>query len=247
MATTSLEDKQYKHEDYAVRSNDAYALSKYQIILSWLPGTEGLRVLNAGCGSGEMTALLARRSSWQVDAFDVDPEAIHLSHALNERLGLTNIQLYEADLESHSGNDYDIIVCNDVLEHLADDANAVSKLVQMLKPDGILCISVPALQWLFGYHDRLLGHYRRYNHHTLTRLLSPYVLVKRCRYFGCSLVPIAIWYSLLLKRNYPVSEGTGMSLRARVLNACLKLEQKIALPWGTSLLALGVAPEQGQL
>jgi hypothetical protein len=56
-----------------------------------------------------------------------------------------------------------------------------------------------------------------------------------------------VWYSLLAKKNYPVSESMGMSLRARVLNACLKLEQQMRLPWGTSLLALGVAPEQSQL
>lgn len=245
MESTSSEDIQYKHEDYAVRSNDAYAQSKYQIIMNWLPHTDGLHVLNAGCGSGEMTALLAQSSSWVVDACDNDPEAIRLSGALVESLSLTNVHLYEVDIESHAGRDYDIIVCIDVLEHLPYDSPAVASLMQMLKPGGMLCVSVPALQWLFGYHDRMLGHHRRYSRRTLSALLSPYLKVKRCRYFGCTLIPIAVWYSLLRKKGYPVSGSTGMSLRARALKVFLRLEISVPLPSGTSVLALAVAPEKG--
>jgi 2-polyprenyl-3-methyl-5-hydroxy-6-metoxy-1,4-benzoquinol methylase len=241
--TLSQEDKQYKHDAYSVRHQDAYALSKDWIILNWLPQNEGLRVLNAGCGSGEMTALLAQQASWQVDAIDNDPEAIRLSELLAERLSLTNIQLFEVGIESHIGSDYDIIVCIDVLEHLPEPDTAVARLVQMLKPGGTFCASVPALQWLFGYHDRMLGHYRRYNQNTLRALLSPYLRVEYCRYFGFALIPIAMWYSLLLRKNYPVSESMSLSFRARILELFLKLERKVPLPWGTSVLALATAPE----
>lgn len=232
------EDTQYKHEDYAVRSDDAYAMSKYQIILRWLPRKEGLRVLNAGCGSGEMTMLLARNSSWQVDAIDVDQEAVSLSLALKQRLGLRNVRIYRAEIETYTGRDYDIIVCNDVLEHLPNDREAAAKLAQMLKPGGLLCVSVPALQWLFGYHDEELGHYRRYNRAQITSVLAPYTRVECCRYFGCALIPIALWYSGLTRKPYPVRESTGDSFRARILNAFLRLEQRIAFPSGTSVLVL---------
>lgn len=237
------EDTQYKHDDYAVRNNDAYALSKYQIILNWLPNFDGLRVLNAGCGSGEMTALLAKNPTWHVDAFDVDAEAIALSRAMKEELNLQNVTIYEAGIESFTGKNYDIVVCNDVLEHLPDPVNAVSHLTKMLKSGGVLCVSVPALQWLFGYHDQLLGHYRRYNRKMLINLLSPHMKVTHCRYFGFTLIPIAVWYSLLRKKNYPVSESTGVSFKARILNSFLSMERSIPFPIGTSLLAFGVAPE----
>ncbi len=197
----TYEDVQYKHADYAVRSNDAYAMAKYQIILRWLPEKEGLRVLNAGCGSGEMTALLARNSLWQVDAIDVDPEAIQLSQALKEKFSLTNVNVYQTSIEGHTGRDYDIVICNDVLEHLENDAEAVIKLTRMLKPGGILCVSVPAGQWLFGYHDHLLGHYRRYDRRTLLALLSTHVSVSQCRYFAFTLIPIAILYSKVLRKK----------------------------------------------
>ncbi len=244
MAAVPQEDTRYKHDDYAVRSNDAYAMAKYQVILNWLPKTEGLRVLNAGCGSGEMTALLARQRSWQVDAIDVDPEAIQLSQTIKQELRLTNVNIYETGIEAHTGRDYDIIICNDVLEHLADDNANAKALAAMLKPGGMLCVSVPALQSLFGYHDELLGHYRRYDRRMLTTLLSPYVVVKHCRYFAFTLIPIALLYSKILRKNYPVQQSTGVSLGARILNACFNLEKAIIFPLGTSLLACAVAPSQ---
>lgn len=238
------EDTRYKHDDYAVRSNDAYAMAKYQVILNWLPQTNGLRVLNAGCGSGEMTALLARNRTWQVDAIDVDTEAIQLSQALKAELGLRNVSIYETGIEGHERRDYDIIVCNDVLEHLSDDDANVQAMVKMLKPGGILCISVPALQSLFGYHDELLGHYRRYNKQRLMALLAPYAAVRHCRYFAFTLIPIAILYSKILRKNYPVQQSTGASLPAKILNACLNAEKTVVFPAGTSLLAYAVVPGQ---
>jgi cyclopropane fatty-acyl-phospholipid synthase-like methyltransferase len=63
-----MENILYKHADYEIRSQDPDALAKYRIVLSWLPDTDGLRVLNSGCGTGEMTALLSENRSWQVDA-----------------------------------------------------------------------------------------------------------------------------------------------------------------------------------
>src|SRR5258708_31934649 len=166
------ENPQYKHADYSIRSRDPYALTKYKIIMSWMAEEAVLRVLNAGCGSGEMNTLLAQHSSWHIDAIDIDPDAIRLSQQIKEEQDFTNITLSEVSIEDHPGRDYDVIISNDVLEHIQNDRQAIQNLANMLKPGGILCVSVPALQWLFGYHDQMLGHYRRYNSRLLTTLLS---------------------------------------------------------------------------
>ena len=55
-----LEDRNYKLADYLARSSDRYTLTKYEIVMQWLPKTPNLRVLNAGCGSGEMNILLSQ-------------------------------------------------------------------------------------------------------------------------------------------------------------------------------------------
>ena len=228
------ENRDYKVADYEKRQSDPYANAKYHIILGWLPKQPGLRVLNAGCGSGEMTALLARDHSWHIDAVDPDADSIALHRAAIADMSLRNVELYQVPLEDHRGFDYDVVVCNDVLEHIEDDRSAVAKLHSILRKNGKLCVSVPALPALFGFHDEKLGHYRRYTKATLEELLEPYFVVTRLRYFAGVLVPIAWLYSCLLRRPYPL--GGRQSLSMRVVALLLWLETYIRLPLGTTLL-----------
>ena len=234
----AIENRAYKLADYLARSADYYALTKYKIVMAWLPKTPNLRVLNAGCGSGEMNILLAQNPAWQVEAIDVDPAAIQISEQLKAEHQLDNLTVLKCSIEAldRPPGSYDAIVSNDVLEHIEDDVAALKKLAELLKPNGILCLSVPALQALFGYHDEQLAHYRRYNQRNLTRKLLPYFEVKRCRYFAAILIPIALLYSCWLRRSYPVGEPGQESIVTKLLKALLSLEAKIPLPIGTSLI-----------
>ena len=56
---------------------------------------------------------------------------------------------------------FDCVVSTDVLEHIEDDRAAFQKLVDLVAPGGLVIITVPAGQWLFGYHDEQIGHFRR--------------------------------------------------------------------------------------
>ena len=240
-----VENKKYKVVDYLNRSNDRYTLTKYKIVMGWLPKLENIRVLNAGCGSGEMNILLSQNPSWQVDALDVDYKAICLSQKLKEVNNISNLKIFHSKIEEHIPEEkYDIIVSNDVLEHIEDDVTAIKKIADMLKPNGIIFISVPALQWLFGYHDEMLGHYRRYNKRNLSKKLSLFFDIEKvkCRYFGASLIPIVLIYSCWLRKRYPVSKLGKKSLMRKVLDWMMLLEVKLAFPIGISIL-LGATPK----
>jgi 2-polyprenyl-3-methyl-5-hydroxy-6-metoxy-1,4-benzoquinol methylase len=54
-------------------------------------------------------------------------------------------------------------VLHDVLEHIDSENAAIERIFELLTDDGILVISVPALDGLFGFHDEQLGHFRRYS------------------------------------------------------------------------------------
>ena len=235
-----LEDKSYKLADYLVRSGDRYALTKYEIVMKWLPQKDNLRILNVGCGSGEMNILLAQKPSWRVDAIDIDADAVEISHKLKAEHQIENLNIYHSSIEDFTGlhGRYDVIVSNDVLEHIENDLAAIKHLSNLVKPNGIVCISVPALQWLFGYHDEQLGHYRRYSRINLTHKLSKFLDVKKCRYFAAILIPIALLYSCWLRKSYPVGGLGKESLIAKILKWLLAIEAKIPLPIGTSLIAL---------
>jgi SAM-dependent methyltransferase len=229
----------YKHADYLFRSDDKYAQMKYKIVMSLLPLKTNIRVLNAGCGSGEMNLILAQNKSWYVEAFDIDNESIALSKKIKDDHGIDNLAIFKSSIQDYVPSErYDIIVLNDVLEHIEDDLGALDKLAQMLKPDGTICVTVPALQSLYGYHDEMLGHFRRYNKSNLLRRLSTFFEVVECRYFGGTLIPAVLVYSRLLRKPYP-SQGNGKSILGGLLDSLLRFEYRHRLPLGTSLIALG--------
>jgi len=243
-----MENIDYKHQDYNIRSNDPYAMAKYEIILNWLPTKSGLRILNAGCGSGEMNILLARNSDWVVDAIDIDLEAVNQSQKLKEEFGAKNLTIALSSIEDHEPDlPYDVIISNDVLEHIEHPEITVAKMASMITSDGVLYVTVPAMQWLFGYHDEMLGHYRRYNKSMMTQLLSPFFERERCRYFGAGLIPIALMYSKWLRKAYPVGKQGKTSLLGRALAAILGLEKQIAFPLGTSLIVSAYPKNKGNL
>ncbi len=58
---------------------------------------------------------------------------------------------------------FDLVCAFEVLEHFADDAEALERWVGRVRPGGHLLISVPAWQHLYSQWDRRVGHVRRYS------------------------------------------------------------------------------------
>ena len=223
-----------QYDDFLAKSDDVYARTKYEILLGWLRGR--LRVLNAGCGSGELSLLLAA-AGHEVVGIDPDPTYVQLARdRAADRFPSCRFEV--SSIENYRGPDgFDAAVSTDVLEHIADDRRAFERLADLVRPGGHVLIAVPAGQWLFGYHDEQLGHYRRYSASTLRQLVSGRCRVRRLRYFGCTLIPVCLLYSQWLRKKYPIAEvGGKKSLVSRVLNVLLAIEQRVHVPLGTSVL-----------
>lgn len=60
-------------------------------------------------------------------------------------------------------NYYDTIIYMDVIEHIQDDIEEISKASKSLKKDGKLIINVPAFQHLYSNFDRDIDHKKRYH------------------------------------------------------------------------------------
>ena len=157
---------QAQYDDFLAKSGDVYAQSKYRVLLRWMSGRGRLRVLNAGCGSGELSCLLAA-AGHQVVGIDPGAEYIELAR---ERAGdrFPDSEFIVSSIEDFAGpGGFDAVISTDVLEHIEDDRTAFAKLAQLTRPGGLVLIAVPAGQWLFGFHDEQLGHFRRYSKSTL--------------------------------------------------------------------------------
>ena len=103
----------------------------------------GSAVLEAGCGVGAQTVILARNSPGaRFTSVDLNPESLEQARARVAAAGLGNVAFRQADLHDlpfpEDGFDH-VFVCF-VLEHLADPAAALSALRTRLRPGGSLTV-----------------------------------------------------------------------------------------------------------
>lgn len=111
------------------------------------------RVLEVGAGHGAYTALL-RWAGYEATALDLSAWVAEYSRG---RFGIPYLvgPIEEQDLGAGS---FDIVVANDVLEHLADPEETVRRWAEVLRPDGVLVIQTPEYPSGQSYEELVAGH-----------------------------------------------------------------------------------------
>lgn len=105
-------------------------------VLACLP--PGGRVFDVGCGSGLLLSRLAGRAGYRAGV-ELSPTAARAAAAVADRV--LNLPL-TAPLPFPSAS-FDVVVCADVLEHVAEPADALASAVALCRPGGAVVISVP--------------------------------------------------------------------------------------------------------
>jgi SAM-dependent methyltransferase len=228
--------------DFLVRQVDPYAFCKYEILMGWLGNIKNKNILVIGSGSGEFAAWLAKEGA-RVTALDISQECIDLTLMTAKKFE-TKIKTVVSSIENYRTDEkFDYVVATDVIEHVEDDLNAIKTIESLLMKDGIVVITVPAMQWLFGFHDEALGHYRRYNKISLQNLFLEKFEIHHIRYYGLLLIPVALVISKWLRVPYPVQTVGEASVKKNILASVIrfffKFEKFLAPPVGTSLLMIG--------
>lgn len=200
----------------------------------------GAKVLEAGCGTGGNLALLARYG--KLDAFEYDPTARAKAAAKQVAeidFGALPDQVARAD------GSYDLIALLDVLEHIEEDEASLQRLGGLLRDDGKLLLTVPAVPSLWSEHDVIHHHHRRYTRRSLEQCIAKAGLkVERIGYFNSLLFPIA-WVQRqaqrLTGRHAPLDAIPGKLLNG-ALEKVFGLERhilgKVDMPIGLSLFAV---------
>ena len=118
--------------------------------------SRNLAILDVGAGTGMLAEALTRFG--RVTALEAAPEA--LTH-LERRNDLTIVRgiLPNPDLPRGA---YDLVTGFDVLEHIEDDRSAMADIADVLRPGGLLLLTVPAHPALWSDHDEIHHHFRRY-------------------------------------------------------------------------------------
>jgi 2-polyprenyl-3-methyl-5-hydroxy-6-metoxy-1,4-benzoquinol methylase len=135
---------------------------------------EGARVLEVGAGIGTFTGRMLAAGAKEVLAMEPEPvcaDVLDETFAGDPRVLVTRDGLPQApSLEGREGT-FDLVVCQNVLEHIGDDLGALEAMRRALRPGGRLSLLVPAGPRLFGALDDAYGHWRRYDEPGLRALL----------------------------------------------------------------------------
>lgn len=232
----------YQYDDLLIRSKDPYANAKYEIVLEWLKSENVKTVLNAGCGSGELSFILAQ-NGYKVIGFDLDKDYVDLANKNVRKKKIKNCNFIVSGIENYKSKvKYDAVIATDVLEHIKNDRYAFKKLATFAKKNGSVIITVPAGQYLFGFHDEQLGHFRRYSISSFKKIIPKDLKIQTIQYFGFFLIPIAFLVSKLLRKSYPVAESgdeKNNPIVSKILEFLLSIEKSTIFPAGTSLLFIG--------
>jgi SAM-dependent methyltransferase len=104
---------------------------------------KGKRVLDAACGEGYGSALLAQVAA-QVTSVDID--AASIAHAKARYGARSNLQFLQANvtaLDDLPARSFDLIVSFETLEHLAAQESLLDGFARLLADDGVLLVSTP--------------------------------------------------------------------------------------------------------
>jgi SAM-dependent methyltransferase len=141
-------------------------------VMSALARWPGDDVLDAGCGPGVTSLTLARRG-YRVTAIDTDPAKIETLRVLARSHGQELAARVATVCDLPFGDSsFDKVVCSEVLEHVEDDRRAVAELARVLRPEGILVITVPSEESIADAYEADFHHARPgYTPESLTSLL----------------------------------------------------------------------------
>ena len=201
-----------------------------------------------GCGAGGMFGALGRFGD--VVGIDVSPLAVAVCRSKGYR-GLAIGTLEQLPLRRES---LQLAGMTDVLEHVEDDEQVIRECLRVMKPGGVLLITVPALRWLYGDHDRALGHFRRYTGDEMRGLFVRCGFqVERITHFNTLLLPLALVsraLSMLRHEAKPRADPLDCAnpwnwLAYQALLAEEALIRMFDLPVGLSLLCVVRKPGRG--
>lgn len=141
---------------------------RWQFVRRALERHTPTKVLEVGCGRGAVAGLVARSLPYR--GYEPDSASFR---AARETLRFSGRgEVVNSTLPSEPDEYFDCLLALEVLEHIRDDAEALSRWLRWLTPGAVVVVSVPAHPERFGPADERVGHYRRYTRESLVALLE---------------------------------------------------------------------------
>ncbi len=194
-------------------------LDKVSMISSNL---EKKKLLDVGVGTGRLIKKIERKFNNTFSFYGLDISMHHLTSLRDE-----DIEVCFSKIEDmpYKENLFDVITCTDVLEHVFDLNLCVTKILHVLKPDGLMIVRVPNKENLNEYtkdhYPFEFAHLRNFDRDSLFLLFSK---IFRCEILGFSYGPSEMNFSMS-RYNIPIL-NKFFNLTCFVINKILMILSK---------------------
>jgi SAM-dependent methyltransferase len=123
---------------------------RVQTIFDWVDFSDEQRVLDIPCGRGFYLNMIRYVSDCEIIGAELDWGIIQKARA---NVGHLGIPLYNTDIYHlpYQANSFDAVILSEVLEHLDDDVAALREVYRVLKPGGVVAITVPHANYPFWW------------------------------------------------------------------------------------------------
>lgn len=117
-------------------------MNQLRTLLSRVSGLPpSARILDYGCGAAGCTELLKEMfPSAEIHGIDISSEAIKTAR---ERFPDYHFSVFDGSNAPYPEGSFDLIFSSHVLEHVRDLDQSVSDMVRLLRPGGVLCVTLP--------------------------------------------------------------------------------------------------------
>lgn len=135
----------YKAGEYGTHTRTYEQEGRLGAILSLLNLRETGSILDIGCGVGWLTRQYAREAQDQVIGIDFSEQSIAVARDMAMKEGLNNLEFQVMDAEElqFENDQFDCIICSEVLEHLLHPEKALNEMHRVLKHTGQIVVTTP--------------------------------------------------------------------------------------------------------
>lgn len=124
---------------------------RVQTVFEWIDPQDGDVILDCACGRGFYLNMFRYVSQCTLVGLELDWPVIqkaqqNVSHLAN--LLLNNANIYHLP---YADNTYEGVILSEILEHIDDDVAGLKEVYRVLKPDGVVAITVPNANYPFWW------------------------------------------------------------------------------------------------
>jgi len=158
------------HNDYTIYPRTSLQ-DRYKLAHDWIPAGSR-RILDGGCAYGSGTCHFQKGQA-QVWGVDPNAELIAIAQKRYPNITFTVCGLEQTPFEAVF---FDVIILNDVLEHVIDERKTLNEMCRILSPNGSLIITTPH-RGLFSFLDT-----DNYTYHLRAKMPWLYRFLFRAKY-----------------------------------------------------------------